>query len=217
MPKHPSGGEHLFVSDPSRILAHDFPREEPEMTSPRTPESDAASPATISCIEPDCDRPVVHSAVRCRVHLAEALQSEGETIPFEDPELAGMLAAAIQIVRTALAGLPQELLSPSAPASRIDMYAVLDPAAGWELAQMALDLLGTHLSDTPPFGGMILSAPTEFMSKVLLRLQVAVPGPAADELLPRLRFAMEAMVREVVGPDVWVDVQPAEESDGPAP
>jgi len=88
------------------------------MTSPRTPESGAASPATISCIEPDCERPVVHSAVRCRVHLAEALQSEGETIPFEDPELAGMLAAAIQIVRTALAGLPQELLSPSAPASR---------------------------------------------------------------------------------------------------
>jgi len=81
---------------------------------------------------------------------------------------------------------------------------------------MALDLLGTHLSDTPPFGGMILSAPTEFMSKVLLRLQVAVPTPAADELLPRLRFAMEAMVREVVGPDVWVDVQPAEESDEPA-
>jgi hypothetical protein len=53
---------------------------------------------------------------------------------------------------------------------------------------MALDLLGTHLSDTPPFGGMILSAPMEFMSKVMLCLQ----------------------------PDVWVDVQPAEESDGPA-
>ena len=159
---------------------------------------------------------MVHSAVRCRVHLAESLQSEGETIPFEDPELAGMLAAAIHIVRTALAGLPQELLSPSAHASRIDMYAVLDPAAKWELAQMALDLLGTHLSDTPPFGGMILSAPMEFMSEVLLRLQVAVPAPAADELLPRLRFALEAMVLEVVGPDVWVDVQPAEESDGPA-
>ena len=55
------------------------------MTSPRTPESDAVPPAAISCIEPDCERPVVHSAVRCRVHLTEALQSEGETIPFEDP------------------------------------------------------------------------------------------------------------------------------------
>lgn len=186
------------------------------MTSPRTPESGAASPAATSCIEPDCERPVVHSAVRCRVHLAEALQSEGDTIPFEDPELARMLAAAIQIVRAALAGLPQELLSSSAPASRIDMYAVLDPDADWKLAQMALDLLGTHLSDTPPFGGMILSAPMEFMSKILLRLQVAVPAPAADELLPRLRFAMEAMVQEMVGPDVWVDVQPAEASDGPA-
>jgi hypothetical protein len=215
--EHPFGSEHLFASDPSLILANDIPKKRStEMTSPRTPESDAASPAAISCIEPDCERPVVQSVVRCRVHLAESLQSEGETIPFEDPELAGMLAAAIQIVRTALAGLPQELLSPSAPASRIDMYAVLDPDADWKLAQIALDFLGTHLSDTPPFGGMILSAPTEFMSKVMLRLQVAVPAHAADELLPRLRFAMEAMVREVVGPDVWVDVQPAEESDGPA-
>jgi hypothetical protein len=80
MPKHPSGGEHLFVSDPSCILGNDFlDKRSAEMTSPRTPESGAASPAPISCIEPDCERPVVHSAVQCRVHLAEALQSEGET------------------------------------------------------------------------------------------------------------------------------------------
>ena len=39
------------------------------------------------------------------------------------------------------------------------------------------------------------------MSKVLLRLRVAGPG-TADELRPRLTFAMEAMIREFVGPDI---------------
>lgn len=166
----------------------------------------------MACIEPDCERPVVQSAVRCRMHLAEAMRREGETIPLEDPELAGMFAAAVQIVRTALAGLPQDLLDPSAPRSEMDMYALLDPDADWQLAQMALDLLGTLLSDE--FGAMRISAPMGFHSRILLRLRVLAPE-AVEEFRPRLRFALEAMLREVVGPDsrVSIAVEPAEESD----
>lgn len=41
---------------------------------------------------------------------------------------------------------------------------------------------------------------------MLLRLQVSVPAAAVEEFRPRLRFAMEAMIRELVGPDVFVSV-----------
>jgi hypothetical protein len=52
------------------------------------------------------------------------------------------------------------------------------------------------------------------MDGTLLRLQVGVPTPAVDELQERLRFVMEAMIREMVGPSVpvTVSVEPAEES-----
>jgi hypothetical protein len=59
---------------------------------------------------------------------------------------------------------------------------------------------------------MRLEPPAEFMSKVLLRLRVVGPG-SADELRPRLKFAMEAMIHEVVGPDVelTVSVEPPDQ------
>jgi hypothetical protein len=159
---------------------------------------------------------VVQSAERCRVHLAEALRSEGWTVPFEDPELAGMFAAAFQIVRNAITGLPAELTDLREAASDLDMYALLDPDADWKLAQIGLDLLGTHLVDEPPVGRMVLSPPMEFMSKMLLRLQVSLPAAVAEVFRPRLRFAMEAMIREAVGPEVQVRVavELAEDPDG---
>jgi hypothetical protein len=159
---------------------------------------------------------VVLSSVRCRVHLADDVRREGENIPFEDPELAGMMAAAIQIVRTALAGLRPDLLEYSEPRSKIDMNVLLDPDARWTLAQIALDFLGTHLADTRPFCWMMLSPPTRFeselLSKMVLHLQVAVPAAAQQELLPRLELALKAVVREAAGADVsaFFAVEPAD-------
>jgi hypothetical protein len=53
-------------------------------------------------------------------------------------------------------------------------------------------------------------------SQILLRLRVAVPAPAAEEFVPRLRSAMEVLFREVVGPDVSpaLGAALAEDADG---
>lgn len=120
-------------------------------------------------------------------------------------------------VRDALVGLSQVVLESRGPVSGIDMYALVDPQSKWPIAQMALDALGTHLSDTRPFAGMILSAPMEFDSRILLRLQVGVPTSGMDELRPRLQYALEAMVREILGTEVAAtfSAQPAEEPNRP--
>ncbi len=47
------------------------------MTFSQTPEGDAASVPVIACLEPHCQRPVVSPAVRCRIHLAEAMRRTG--------------------------------------------------------------------------------------------------------------------------------------------
>jgi hypothetical protein len=172
------------------------------MTFPEAPGTYPASRAQMACAEMGCKRPAVDSAVQCRVHLVETFRGEGEAIPFRDPEFAGWLAAAIQIVRTSLDGLPQDVLDGRGPVWGIDMHAFVDPDSDWAIAQMALDVLGTHLSDTPPFSGMTLSPPMTYDSWILLRLQVGVPTSAVDELRPRLEFALEAMVREILGRDV---------------
>jgi hypothetical protein len=186
------------------------------VTFPEASDSDSTSRAHIACIEVECERPAVDSAVRCRVHLVEVLRQEGEIMPFDNPELDGLFAAAIQIVRTSLDGIPQDVIDGRGPMWGIDMYALVDPESDWAIAQMALDVLGTHLSDTPPFGGMILSPPMEYDSRILLRLQVGVPTREVDELRPRLEFALEAMVREILGPDVTATcaAAPAERTDG---
>lgn len=124
-------------------------------------------------------------------------------IPFEDSEVAGVMAAAIQIVRTALAGLRPELLEHSEPRSKIDMNVLLDTDANWTLAQIALDFLGTHLADTRPFGWMMLSPPTRFESELLSKNGAPPPGrragsgPAGSP--SRLELALKAMVHEAVG------------------
>jgi len=184
------------------------------VTIPFFPAGDSGTPTAVTCNHSDCERPVVQSARRCRVHLAEDLRSEGKTFPFDDPELSGMFAAAEHIVRMAMAGLTDGPGDPRGPASVFDMYALLDPDTDWRLAQVGLDLLGTYLSDE--LGGMALSPPLEFNSKMLLRLQVSAQAAAAEELRPRLQFAMDAMIREAVGPDVFVPiaVELAEKHDG---
>jgi len=139
------------------------------MTSPRTPNGDPAAGAAI-CTEPGCERPAVLAAVHCRVHRADVFRDEGQVLPYTDPELTGLYAAAVQIVRTALAGFPKDLLESGAPAVAIDMYAWLSPDAEWQIGQLALDCLGTDLSDTRPIGGTVLSPPMEFMGEILLRL-----------------------------------------------
>jgi hypothetical protein len=148
------------------------------------------------------------------VHLADVLRGQGELIPFEDPELAGVFAAATQIARDALAGLPPEMLEADPIAVGIDMYALVGPDAEWQIAHFALDCFGTQLCDAPPISGMVLSAPTQLNSRILLRLQVGVPASGLDELLPRLRVAFETLVREFVGLDAEATfaVEPAEES-----
>jgi hypothetical protein len=48
-----------------------------------------------------------------------------------------------------------------------------------------------------------------------LRLRVVGPG-SAHELRPRLKFAMEAMIQEIIGPDVelTISVEPPDEEEG---
>jgi hypothetical protein len=205
--------EHLFVSEGSFILWDNFPdKQEQKMSSPET---QPASLDAIGCTEIGCERPVVHSTRFCRIHLAEAFLRDGESLAFFDkPDLAGIEAAAMQIVRTALEGLPDELLGPNGTRQAMDMYALLGPKEDWARAQVGLNFLQAVLADEPPIGGARLEPPMEWMGGMLLRLQVGVPTPAVDELQARLRLVMEAMIREMVGPSVPVAVAvgPAEES-----
>jgi hypothetical protein len=118
------------------------------------------------------------------------------------------------IVRTGLQGLPRELLGTNGTWQAMDMYAVLGPKEEWERAQVGLNVLQAVLADEPPIGMTILEPPMEWsMDEALLRLQVSVPTSAVDEFQERLRFVMEAMIREMVGPSVPVAVAvgPAEE------
>jgi hypothetical protein len=181
------------------------------MSSPQTqpPSLDA-----IACTETGCGRPVVHSTQLCRNHLAEVFRRDGESLAFDNPDLAGVEAAAMHIVRTALTGLPEGLLGPNETWQAMDMYAVLGPEVDWAPAQVGLNFLQAVLADERPIGGTRLEPPMEWMGGMLLRLQVGVPTPAVDELQARLRFVMEAMIREMVGPSVPVAIAvgPAEES-----
>jgi hypothetical protein len=181
-----------------------------------SPETQPAYLDAIACTETGCERPVVQSTQLCRSHLAEAFRRDGESLAFFDkPDLAGIEAAAMQIVRTALEGLPEELLGTNETWQAMDMYAVLGPKEEWARAQVGLNFLQAVLADEPPIGMTMLEPPMEWsMDEALLRLQVSVPTPAVDEFRERLRFVMEAMIREMVGPSVQVAVAvgPAEES-----
>ena len=179
-----------------------------------SPETQPASLDAIACTETECERPVVRSTRFCRNHLAEAFRRDGEPLAFDNPDLAGVEAAAMQIVRTALEGLPEELLGPNETWQAMDMYALLGPEGDSARAQVGLNFLQAVLVDQRPIGGTRLEPPVDWMDGTLLRLQVGVPTPAVDELQERLRFVMEAMIREMVGPSVpvTVSVEPAEES-----
>jgi hypothetical protein len=180
-----------------------------------SPETQPASLDAIACTETGCERPVVQSTQLCRIHLAEAFLRDGESLAFFDkPDFAGIEAAAMHIVRTALEGLPEELLGPNESWQAMDMYALLGPEADWAAAQVGLNFLQAVLVDEPPIGEARLEPPMEWIGGMLLRLQVGVPTPAVDELRERLRSVMEAMIGEMVGSGVpvTVAVEPAEES-----
>jgi len=150
----------------------------------------------------------------CRVHLVDVLRAEGRTIVFDQPDFAALEASAVHVLRTAMDGVPDEAYG-GRTQTEMDMYAGLEPEDDWAMAQVALDFLGTHIADE--FGGMALSPPMRFGSQILLRLRALGPG-TADELRPRFAFAMEAMIREVLGPEVrmTVAVEPPDDDDASA-
>jgi hypothetical protein len=122
-----------------------------------------------------------------------------EQAPFQDPALHEMWTTVERIARTTIDEIPPKLLDRDAPSVEIDLYSLFDPHDAWQLAQLALDILGTCLADE--FGAMQLSAPMEFESRILLRLRVAVPSPAAEEFIDRLPSTVDSILREIVGPD----------------
>jgi hypothetical protein len=136
---------------------------------------------------------------------------------FQNPLLAELWPKVERIVRVTVDAIPPELLDPHAGSAEIDLYALFDPDDGWQMAQLALDVLGTSLSDE--FGAMRLSAPMEFESRILLRLRVAVPSPAADEFIARLPSAVELLFHELVGTDASPTVSAAfaEDADRAVP
>lgn len=177
-----------------------------------SPQTQSPSLDAIACTETGCERPVVHSTRFCRIHLAESFRRDGESLVFDNSDFAGIEAAAMHIVRTALDGIPEELLRTNGTWQAMDMYAVVGPEADWAGAQVGLNILQAVLTDERPIGATRLEPPMDWMGETLLRLQVGVPTPAVDELQARLRFVMETMIREMVGPSVpvRVAVEPAE-------
>ncbi len=174
------------------------------MTSPL--EVGPAVPAPAVCVESDCERPSVVSSVHCRVHLAGAMRRDGAAIPFEGPELAGLVAAVTRITETTIEQIPPALLDPGPPKTGFDAYVLLHAGARFGPVQFALDLLATGLSDH--FGWMRLSPPTAYMTDVMLHAQIA--GPQAEEFTGAVRSALVTMVLEFL-PDQpsWVAVVPA--------
>jgi hypothetical protein len=75
------------------------------MSFPPEPLSNGTRPITATCSAPECGRPTVVSAVVCRVHLTDVLREQGEVISWDDPELAGIFAVAIHILRVAMDGI----------------------------------------------------------------------------------------------------------------
>ena len=107
------------------------------MTSPRVPEDAVSEPATM-CVEPDCERPAVPFAGRCRLHLADAMRADGENLRFDDPELSAMYAVAVHLVRGVVDGLRAETLDAEGPWTEVAMAAGINPDAPWHLAYLGL-------------------------------------------------------------------------------
>jgi hypothetical protein len=172
---------------------------------------DFSSNGSQGCSVAGCDHTAVVAADVCRAHLVDVLRAEGRTIVFDQPDFAALEATAVHLLRTAMDGMSEEA-DDSVPLTEMDMYVSLEPEDDWAMAQVALDFLGTHIADE--FGAMQLSPPMSFASKILLRLRAVGPG-TADELRPRLAFAMEAMIREVLGPEasMMIAVEPPDDGD----
>ena len=133
------------------------------------------------------------------------------TFPRFDPK--DLISAAGRHADTAFDVFSSAQLGSNGTSIALDIYVLVDPEDFWQLAQLALDALGAHLSDWVGYSS--LSAPMEYEERILLRLRTGAPSAVIDELIPRLRTAAEDTIREVVGPDVElrISVFPAEESD----
>lgn len=183
------------------------------MNSPR-PHNELWDFHGIPCIEIDCTKTAVVSTIRCRGHLLEALRREGEPIDFKGTDFAELMAAVVQIVKNAFVGLPEDLFRARGSRTALDMYAFMDLEAPWAAAHVALDFLATHLADT--MGSVRLWPPSRDGSDVLLHARVVVPADAVNEFCSRLEFAVEAIMREMVGwgVDLGVLVRLVEEQEG---
>ena len=127
-------------------------------------------------------------------------------MPFPSLDHHAVLDGAGRHIDDALAEVPQALLESGLGYTSIDIYVFLDPTSEWQLGYLALDAFGTQMSDR--FGAMRLSPPMEYEGKILLRVQTGVPSAAVEALLGPLERAVEAQIRDVLGPDadvrVWV-------------
>jgi hypothetical protein len=127
------------------------------------------------------------------------------TFPRFDPQ--AVLESAGRRVDAAMADVPQPLLESGTAMTPVDIYVLVDPTDGWQVAHLALDAFGTEMSDR--FGSMRLSPPMEYEGRILLRVQSGVPSAAVGALLMPLECEVEAQIREVLGPDVEVRVSVA--------
>ena len=89
----------------------------------------------------------------------------------------------------------------------LDIYVLVDPTDGWQVAHLALDAFGTQMADR--FGAMRLSPPMEYEGQIVLRVQTGVPSAAVDALLTPLEREVEGQIRDVLGPNAGVRVSVA--------
>jgi hypothetical protein len=130
------------------------------------------------------------------------------TFPHFEPQ--AVIEGAGRHVDDALAQAPGSLLQSGPAMTPVDIYVLLDPTTEWQIAHLSLDALGTAMAGR--FGAMHLSPPMEYEGRILLRVQTGVPSAAVEALLAPLKRAVEAQIRDVLGPhaDVSVGVAPAD-------
>ncbi len=170
-----------------------------------------------TCAVPGCTRPVVATTPTCRVHLADDLRRAGEAIPFPDPELAGVAAVVVHALQAAGVRDIADGRNGAAGRTVLDLYTFVAPEREWAMGQIALNLLGAKLADL--FGGTRLEPPMRFGSWILLRLGVNAPSDAGERLRESLSLALNAVMRELLGPEdgFKVAVEYAEDADDATP
>jgi hypothetical protein len=134
----------------------------------------------------------------------EAFRRKGERIPTGNPLLEGLLASAIQFVRTGVAGVSHDVEDPTGRRSLLFLLVVFDPDAERDIAlgYRALEIRGTYLADE--YGGTTVHPPEWFEGRVAVPLgsasrlpqyiaprpaRVSIPTAAVHSAAAPLRFA----------------------------